>query len=86
MKPEIHCAAGLSYQIDANDNSEPVNWDMPGTWDNSQDHLTGNPMNVWCDPPSGTIFDVGTRKVWCYAVDGSNNKANCSFDVQITSK
>ncbi|XP_072046952.1 uncharacterized protein [Amphiura filiformis] len=83
LKPEIYCEAGFSYQIDIYDDSREVYWDLPGTYDNSEEYTNGD-VTVWCNPPSGTSFSEGTRTVLCKAIDESGNDANCTFDVLIT--
>ena len=36
---------------------------------------------VVCDPPSGSVFPLGTTKVTCTATDEAGNKSTCSFNV-----
>ncbi len=38
---------------------------------------------VACNPPSGTVFPVGTTTVECTATDASGNSANGSFDATV---
>ena len=56
-----------------------LTWQTPETTDNS-----GNVPDVSCDPRSKTDFAIGQRVVTCVAVDGSGNKNNCSFLVNVT--
>ena len=46
---------------------------------------SGN-VSVTCDPESGTNFIIGQTPVTCEAVDGSGNKASCSFQITVTGK
>ena len=54
-------------------------WQEPTTSDNS-----GNIPVVSCDPLSGTYFTIGQTIVTCEANDGHGNKANCSFQINVT--
>jgi len=38
---------------------------------------------VVCNPPSGSVFPVGTTTVTCTATDGSGATASCSFNVTV---
>ena len=54
-----------------------VIWEDPPASDNS-----GN-VTVTCNPQSGIILTIGETPVTCEAVDGSGNKAVCSFPVYV---
>lgn len=41
-------------------------------------------VTVECDPPSGTVFPVGTTGVTCTATDDCGNVSSCEFDVTVT--
>jgi len=41
------------------------------------------PPTVVCDPPSGSLFPIGTTTVNCIATDQSGNEATCSFDITV---
>ena len=58
-----------------------VLWESPKASDNS-----GNVSQIICDPQSGTNFIIGQTNVICEAVDGSGNRAACSFQVNVTGK
>lgn len=38
---------------------------------------------VVCDPPSGTVFPLGTTQVTCTATDFTGNQSECSFTVTV---
>ena len=38
---------------------------------------------VSCTPPSGSIFYLGTKSVYCYAIDSSGNRGDGSFQVTV---
>jgi hypothetical protein len=38
---------------------------------------------VWCEPPSGSFFPIGTTLVVCTACDASSNCTSCSFTVTV---
>ncbi len=44
------------------------------------------PVNVVCDPPSGSRFPVGVTEVKCVATDTSGNKSYCKFKVRVLDK
>lgn len=48
------------------------------------DNCTANP-SVVCNPPSGSMFPVGTTTVTCTATDASNNATRCTFPVNVFS-
>ena len=56
-----------------------VTWEDPTASDNS-----GAISHVTCDLQSGANFTIGETVVLCEAVDGSGNKAECSFQVNVT--
>ena len=58
-----------------------VEWEGPKASDNS-----GNVSHIICNPQSGTNFTIGQTDVICEAVDGSGNRASCSFQVNVTGK
>ena len=41
------------------------------------------PLNVSCNPPSGSTFPIGTTTVTCSASDSCGQTANCSFKVTV---
>ena len=58
-----------------------VVWEGASVSDNS-----GIVVQVVCDPQLGTDFHIGQTVVTCQAVDGSGNRAECSFQVYVTGK
>ena len=55
-----------------------VLWDGPKISDNS-----GNVSHVICNLQSGTNFTIRKTPVICEAFDGSGNRAECSFQVNV---
>ena len=55
-----------------------VTFATPSAEDNS-----GVDPIVTCDPPSGTVFDVGTTPVTCTATDAAGKTAQITFDVTV---
>jgi hypothetical protein len=47
----------------------------------STDNCPG--VTVACEPPSGSMFAVGTNRVNCTGTDASGNTANCTFTVTV---
>jgi hypothetical protein len=45
----------------------------------------GGNLPVACNPPSGSMFPVGTTTVTCTATSGPNNTVSCSFTVTLYS-
>jgi len=42
-----------------------------------------NNLLVYCTPPSGSVFPVGTNIVTCTAVDASDNTNTCTFTIRV---
>ena len=75
--PTVNCVEGQSSEAEEGKATAMVIWEDPITLDNS-----GN-VSVSCDPPSGTDFPIGKKPITCEAVDGSGNRAECSFIVTV---
>ena len=60
--------------------SSAVSYSRPAATDN----CTAN-LSVVCNPPPGSIFPVGSTTVTCASTDGSNNTAQCVFEVRVYS-
>lgn len=43
-------------------------------------------VEVFCVPPSGSFFEIGTTPVTCTAVDAAGNSAECRFTVTLESR
>ena len=72
--PNIQCADDQLIRTDRGKPTAMVNYNRPRASDNS-----GNVAHVICSPQSGTNFNMGHTSVTCEAVDGSGNRAACSF-------
>ena len=57
-----------------------VKWKEPAVTDNS-----GN-VSFTCDAHSGTKLSIGRKIINCEAVDGSGNRANCSYTLTVYGK
>ncbi len=55
-----------------------VHWDAPAPAGGRQ------PVNVRCEPASGSIFAVGESTVRCSATDAEMRQASCTFGVSVT--
>jgi hypothetical protein len=53
----------------------------PPTWTATAFDNVDGPVEVYCDPPPGTQFDIGDTVVSCSAEDATGNVANASFVV-----
>ena len=47
---------------------------------------SGVPPTIDCDPPSGSVFAVGTTSVTCTATDAAGNTVSQSFTVTVEDK
>lgn len=56
-------------------NCVPLNYDLP---------TVSNGILVNCDPPPGTCFPIGGRRVHCSATNDCGALSECSFDVTVT--
>ena len=77
--PQIVCPEDKSSTTDAGQSIAVVEWQNLVATDNS-----GDTPNVTCDALSESTFVIGERSVSCEAVDGSGNRAECSFQVRVT--
>ena len=55
-----------------------VEFPLPDVIDDCDDDV-----DVVCDPPSGSIFPMGTTTVTCVATDNDGNTSSCSFEVEV---
>ena len=46
-------------------------------------HCSTAPTVLTCNPPSGTVFGLGTNTVSCQATDDHGNQAQCSFEIVV---
>ena len=44
---------------------------------------SGSISHIACTPQLGTNFSIGQTEVSCEAVDGSGNRAECSFQLNV---
>ena len=75
--PVITCPADVNVPNDPSQCSAVVNYPAPSTIGG-----TGNVVVV-CNPPSDSVFPVGTTMVTCTATDASGSTAACSFNVTV---
>jgi hypothetical protein len=75
--PIITCPSDISVSNDPGQCSAVVNYPAPLVSSG-----TGN-VNVVCNPPSGSVFPVGTTPVACTATDAAGNSSTCSFNVTV---
>ena len=76
--PQITCPATILTTPDTNSCFGTVNFATPTALDNC-----GGPVAVTCNPPSGSMFAVGTNVVLCTAVDLAGNSNQCAFLVVV---
>ena len=76
--PVIACTENQFVNTNYGKNTAMVEWEDSKASDNSES------VSVICNPPSGANFTIGRTSVTCEAVDGSGNKAECSFQVYVT--
>lgn len=55
-----------------------VNYPAPTVSDNCPNGLV-----VVCNPPSGSMFPIGTTMVVCTVTDGGGNQAQCGFNITV---
>ena len=77
--PSLVCPDNQSVQTDQGKSTVVVEWDEANVSDNS-----GTVAHVSCNQQSGTNFSIGETVVTCKAVDKSRNRAECSFQVNVT--
>ena len=77
----IHCPHDKLVPTDVGQDNAVVTWDDPVVTDNS-----GTAVLVICDPPSGSVFEIGKTIVTCTATDSAGNTASCRFKVEVVGK
>ena len=76
--PRIACGRDQLVNTDKGKPTTMIVWQ-----DHAVDNSGGVP-GVTCDPQSGENFSIGQTTVTCEAVDGSGNRAECHFRVNVT--
>ena len=76
--PDITCPADVFATVLPGEPGTVVEFEMPAASDNCSD------VTLVCDPPSGSVFPVGTTPVTCTATDSSGNTNSCTFVVTVT--
>jgi hypothetical protein len=75
--PVVRCPDDIVVQADPKECFVEVRWRAK-----ADDDCDPNPRLV-CDPPSGSLFPLGTTTVTCTATDRCGNTASCSFTVTV---
>ncbi|MCI0745114.1 MAG: DUF5011 domain-containing protein, partial [Verrucomicrobia subdivision 3 bacterium] len=75
--PLANCPGDITTHCDAGECGAVVNFGV-----GASDNCTG--ASITCNPPSGSLFPVGTNLVTCTALDAAANIANCTFNVIVT--
>lgn len=78
--PVLTCPPNITQAAPAGVCSATVTYPLPTVNENCSP--TPTPA---CNPPSGSIFTVGTTTVNCSATDAATNTGSCSFTVTLTS-
>ncbi|MCH7877954.1 MAG: HYR domain-containing protein, partial [candidate division Zixibacteria bacterium] len=76
IPPVITCPANITVSNDPGLCSAVVTFSASAT-----DNCPG--VTIICDPPSDTVFPVGTTLVTCTATDACGNVASCTFNVTV---
>ena len=77
--PQISCPANMNVAESPRDSGFAiVNFPDPVATDICDTNLL-----VYCIPPSGSVFPVGTTNVICTAVDPSGNTNTCTFSIRV---
>jgi len=72
--PEINCPADITLEATGPDGAV-------GTFTVSATDLYDKAPTITIDPPSGSMFPMGTTQVTCTATDSSGNSSSCTFSV-----
>ncbi|XP_072049429.1 uncharacterized protein [Amphiura filiformis] len=78
IPPVISCIHNISQTVNNGVGGTTVNWTEPTATDNS-----GTVTLATRSHNPGSFFPVGTTNVTYKFVDGSNNSANCTFNVSV---
>jgi hypothetical protein len=75
--PMAMCNGDTTILVEAGTNEVVVEYSS-GVFDNCEG------ATVSCNPPSGSIFQLGVTEVTCIAVDAAGNEDTCAFNVNVT--
>jgi hypothetical protein len=75
--PTISCPANITAQSTAGACSTMINYTVSATDSNCPN------VNLLSDPPSGSVFPVGTTVVTSTATDSAGNQSTCTFTVTV---
>jgi len=75
--PVINCPSNITAVATSSSAGAIVNYSVTAT-----DDLDTSPTIV-CNPPSGSLFPVGTTTVVCAATDDAGNTSRCTFQVTV---
>ncbi|MBM3834795.1 MAG: HYR domain-containing protein [Verrucomicrobia bacterium] len=75
--PKIKCPENIVISTDPGQCSAVVKYPAPMATDNCSG------LYIFSDPAPGSTFQKGTTRVTITAIDGSGNKASCSFNVTV---
>jgi hypothetical protein len=76
--PVINCPSNIIAVATSSSSGAIVNYPAP----TATDDLDTSPTIV-CNPPSGSLFPVGTTTVVCTATDDAGNIGRCTFQVTV---
>lgn len=75
--PQVECPDDLEQCNDPGQCGAVVSFEATATDNCDPD------VSVSCDPPSGSVFPLGTTEVTCTATDAAGNETTCSFNVTV---
>jgi hypothetical protein len=75
--PTIQCPPSITVSNDLNQCGAIVNFAPPGTTDPCDD------LSPVCNPPSGSLFSIGTTMVTCSVTNSSAQTDTCTFNVTV---
>ena len=70
----MECPTNRLFVIPCETNCVPLNYDLP---------TVTNGVLMECQPPPGTCFPVGARRVHCHATNDCGASSLCTFDVTV---
>lgn len=76
IPPTAVCPGDMVVQNPGESCGTTVTWQATAS-DNNPDPV------VYCNPPSGTFFDIGEHNVECIAIDTAGNVDTCTFTVTV---
>ena len=74
----LECPADIVVQCNSEDGRIAVEYPLPTVSDDCD-----SDVEIICEPPSGSIFSMGSTTITCQGTDSAGNRSSCTFTVEV---